>query len=129
MKTKALSVRNEAFLERTHACNSRVRISSIFAMSIRNDASLSRVRKPHPLPLLPPTGDEARHFWPSSTSPTRSSVNIFLDDRLNSPLPSRAHRSFFSSSSLLMKKTLIRSSQQSFVLRAIFFFLFSFLKP
>lgn len=126
MKTKALSVRNEAFLERTHACNSRVRISSIFAMSIRNDASLSRVRKPHPLPLLPPTGDEARHFWPSSTSPTRSSVNIFLNDRLNSPLPSRAHRSFFSSFSLLMKKTLIRSSQQSFVLRAIFFFFFLF---
>lgn len=126
MKTKALSVRNEAFLERTHACNSRVRISSIFSMSIRDDAKALSRAKTAPLP----PGDEARHFWPSSTPPTRGSINIF---RRSSqfppsllPLPSRVHRSFSSSSLLELKKTLIRSSQQSFVLRAIFFFFFLF---
>lgn len=59
------------------ACSSISSILYLLMSIIRNDALLSRVKIALPPSLLPPpTGDEGnrRISWPSSTSPTRSSV-------------------------------------------------------
>lgn len=59
------------------ACSSISSILYLLMSIIRNDVLLSRVKIALPPSLLPPpTGDEGnrRISWPSSTSPTRSSV-------------------------------------------------------
>lgn len=94
MKTKALSVRNEAFLERTHACNPRVRVYRVYYICLWVSFAMmpcSLAWKSHFLPPsfpLPRETREIAEFRGLPRHPQRAArFNIFFDDRLNSPPP------------------------------------------